>query len=65
MHILLDVLMLNINHFALETGYNDGSLDAINREDDVIIKGFRLTLTIVIDWIECMKKAVNEGKTDG
>lgn len=54
-----------INHFALETGYNDGSLDAINREDDVIIKGFRLTLTIVIDWIECMKKAVNEGKTDG
>lgn len=43
-----------ITTFHLETGYNDGTLDALNREDDVIIKGFKVNLEIEIDWLRCM-----------
>ena len=53
-----------INYFKLETGFNDGSLTALNSEDDVIIKGFQITLNVTISWIECMQKAINAGKTD-
>ena len=42
-----------INFFTISDGYNDGSLDAINREDDVIIKGFNITLNIDIHWLDC------------
>lgn len=42
-----------INFFNIEEGYNDGTLDALNREDDVIIKGFRITFNITIYWLEC------------
>ena len=44
-----------INSFRIETGYNDGSLDALNREDDVIIKGFRVLLNVQVDWLYCMR----------
>ena len=53
-----------INYFSLETGFNDGSLEAINQEEDVIIKGFQITFSISIDWLECMRKAINEGRTN-
>ena len=48
-----------INYFQLETGFNDGSLEAINQEDDVIIKGFQITFSISIDWLMCMRKKIN------
>lgn len=54
-----------INYFRLDEGYNDGSLEAVNQEDDVVIKGFQVTLRISIDWIECMRKAENKGKING
>ena len=49
-----------INTFKLDTGYNDGSLDALNREDDVIIKGFHVTFEIEVDWLNCVRKQENE-----
>lgn len=52
-----------INHFTIEEGYNDGSINPLNQEDDVIIKGFKVTLYVYIDWIECMRKAEAMGKT--
>lgn len=42
-----------INYFTITDGYNDGSLNAINREDDVIIKGFYISFNIDIHWLEC------------
>lgn len=42
-----------INYFTIRDGYNDGSLDAINRDDDVIIKGFNISLNITVEWLEC------------
>jgi hypothetical protein len=45
-----------INFFKLDMGFNDGSLTALNQEDDVVIKGFQITLNISIDWLTCMHK---------
>lgn len=50
----------NINYFTIETGYNDGSINPLNREDDVIIKGFRITFNIDIYWLECYRRAQME-----
>lgn len=49
-----------ITVFRLNTGYNDGTLDALNREDDVIIKGFQVTLEIELDWLRCIRQTENE-----
>lgn len=49
-----------INYFTLSDGYNDGSLDAINREDDVIIKGFYISFNIRIYWLECYYRKMKE-----
>ena len=48
-----------INYFTINDGYNDGSLDALNREDDVIIKGFNITFNIDIHWLECYNRYLN------
>lgn len=58
-----------INYFSINEGYNDGSLEALNREDDVIIKGFNISFSITIDWLECYRKheieqETNNGGTD-
>ncbi|WP_323736275.1 hypothetical protein PXD04_10390 [Methanosphaera sp. ISO3-F5] len=56
-----------INYFVIDEGYNDGYLDAINREDDVIIKGFRITFNIDIYWLECYyrrQKQLEGGTTE-
>lgn len=49
-----------VNYFTIEEGYNDGYLDALGREDDVIIKGFRITLNIDIHWLECYYRKTKE-----
>lgn len=51
-----------INYFTLSDGYNDGSLDAINREDDVIIKGFYISFNIDIYWLECYYRYLRENE---
>lgn len=45
-----------INYLTLDTGYNDGSINPAGREDDVIIKGFQITLNIDINWIMCYRR---------
>jgi len=54
-----------INYFTIRDGYNDGSLDAINREDDVIIKGFTISFNIDIYWLECYARYKNEQENNG
>jgi len=54
-----------INYFTITDGYNDGSLDAINREDDVIIKGFNISFNIDINWLECYYKHEQEVENGG
>lgn len=49
-----------INYFKISDGYNDGSLSAINMEDDVIIKGFYISFNIDIYWLECYYRKIRE-----
>lgn len=53
-----------INYFTIDDGYNDGTLDALSREDDVIIKGFRVTFNIDIYWMECYYRHLQEIEND-
>lgn len=54
-----------INYFKISDGYNDGSLDALNREDDVIIKGFLISFNIDIHWLECYHRYSQENSNGG
>lgn len=45
-----------IEKITVDTGYNDGSLEAINQEEDVVIKGVLFTLRVCIDWMECIRQ---------
>ncbi len=49
-----------INYFSIDEGYNDGSINPVNREDDVIIKGFQITLNVDINYIMCYQRYINE-----
>lgn len=49
-----------VNYFTLEEGYNDGSINPVNREDDVIIKGFRVTLNVDVNYLICYQRYINE-----
>lgn len=49
-----------VNYMTLETGFNDGSINPVNREDDVIIKGFRITLNVDINWLMCYHRYKNK-----
>ena len=49
-----------INYFTLDTGYNDGSINPVNREDDVIIKGFQITLNVDVNYLMCYQRYTNE-----
>lgn len=49
-----------INSFTIEEGYNDGDLTALNMEDSTIIKGFRVTLRVSFDWLECIQQHIRE-----
>lgn len=60
--IFPDMEMGYINFFKLTQGFNDGSMEAMNQEEDVIIKGFHVELNVTIYWLECMNKAITEGK---
>lgn len=44
-----------IENIHIDTGYNDGSLEAINQEEDVVIKGVLFTLKVNIDWLRCCR----------
>lgn len=55
-----------IENITVDTGYNDGSLEAINQEEDVVIKGVLFTLRVSIDWMECVRqKQLYEQTTGG
>ena len=49
-----------VNYFTLDTGYNDGSINPVNMEDDVIIKGFQITLNVDVNYLMCYQRYVNE-----
>ena len=49
-----------VQSWTLEQGYNDGDLTALNMEDSTIIKGFRLTLKVSFDWVECIQNHIRE-----
>ena len=54
-----------VNYFTLEEGYNDGSINPVNREDDVIIKGFRITLNVDVNYLMCYQRYLNEKGDNG
>ena len=54
-----------MNYFTLEEGYNDGSINPVNREDDVIIKGFRITLNVDVNYLMCYQRYLNEKGDNG
>ena len=49
---------MNLQNLSInfQTGYNDGRLTVVNKQQKVVIKGVILQFKFLLDWIRCIEK---------